>query len=75
LTVAKIKEDCTEFNKRSKKNKQIAEDKEDEIKKFREAAVDSECILNKLETKAWVNKRPEPEFKYKRLNNGTLIEM
>lgn len=74
LTVAKIREDCTEFKKRSKKNRQIAEDEED-ASKFREAAVDPECILSKLETKAWVNKRPEPEFKYKRLNNGTLIEM
>ncbi|XP_019696258.1 uncharacterized protein LOC105182323 isoform X1 [Harpegnathos saltator] len=62
--------------KKSKKRKncyELVED-DDAISKFREAAVDPGHILNKLDTKAWTNKRPEPEFKYKRLKNGTLIE-
>ncbi|XP_077255149.1 uncharacterized protein LOC143893529 isoform X2 [Temnothorax americanus] len=81
LTITKVTEDCTErrdpkeIEKRSKRNRQIAEDDEDAFSKFREVAIDPECILSKLETKAWVNKRPEPEFKYKRLQNGILIEL
>ncbi|XP_071571555.1 uncharacterized protein [Temnothorax nylanderi] len=81
LTITKVTDDCTErrdpkeIEKRSKRNRQIAEDDEDAFSKFREAAIDPERILSKLETKAWVNKRSEPEFKYKRLQNGILIEM
>jgi hypothetical protein len=45
------------------------------LSKFREVAVDPEHILNKVDTEAWVNRRPEPEFKYKRLKNGTLVEI
>ncbi|KYQ53768.1 hypothetical protein ALC60_07251 [Trachymyrmex zeteki] len=73
LTIAKIEEECTEHKKKSKRNKQIGED--DETSKCQEAVIDPEYILNKLDLKAWVNKRPESEFKYKRLKNGTLIEM
>ncbi|XP_011644984.1 uncharacterized protein LOC105432071 isoform X2 [Pogonomyrmex barbatus] len=61
-------------HKKPKESKQILED-EKALLKFREAAVDSERILNKSDTKAWVNRRPEPEFKYKRLKNGTLVEI
>ncbi|EGI63243.1 hypothetical protein G5I_08271 [Acromyrmex echinatior] len=73
LTITKIKEECIEHKKKSKRNRQTVED--DETSKFREAVIDPEYILNKLELEAWVNKRPESEFKYKRLKNGTLIEM
>lgn len=74
MTIAKIKEKCIEHEKKSKRNSQIVED-DDALLKFREAAIEPERILNKLDTKAWVDKRPEAEFKYKRLKNGTLIEM
>lgn len=74
LTIAKVR-DYTEHEKRSKRNRQIAEDDSDALLKFQEAAIDPERILSQLDTKAWVNKRPEPEFKYKRLKNGILIEM
>ncbi|XP_031834204.2 uncharacterized protein LOC116427689 [Nomia melanderi] len=42
--------------------------------KCKEVAVDPERILSKTDTKAWTSKRKEPEFKYKRLKNGTLVE-
>ncbi|XP_011706149.1 PREDICTED: uncharacterized protein LOC105461348 isoform X2 [Wasmannia auropunctata] len=74
LLTVKVGEEYTEKEKRSKRNRQIAEDDE-ALSKFREAAIDAEYILSQVDTKAWVNKRPEPEFKYKRLKNGTLIEM
>ncbi|KYM98371.1 hypothetical protein ALC62_10894 [Cyphomyrmex costatus] len=74
LTVAKVEEECMEYKKKFKRNRQIREDDETSSK-FQEAVIDPESILNKLDTKAWVNKRPESDFKYKRLKNGTLIEM
>ncbi|XP_018047141.1 PREDICTED: uncharacterized protein LOC108686379 isoform X2 [Atta colombica] len=74
LTITKIKEECTGHKKKSKRNRQTVEDDETSSK-FREAAIDPEYILNKLDLEAWVNKRPESEFKYKRLKDGTLIEM
>ncbi|XP_011332592.1 uncharacterized protein LOC105276562 isoform X2 [Ooceraea biroi] len=63
--------DCGKKFKR-KKYKIIEDD--DALLKFREAAVDSERILSKSYTEAWVNRRPEPDFKYKRLKNGILVE-
>lgn len=75
LTVTKVREDYTKHKKRSKSNKQSAEEDSDTLLKCREAAIDPEHILTKLDTKAWINRRPEPEFKYKRLKNGTLIEI
>jgi len=74
LIIAKVGEECTEHDKKSRKKRQIAENDED-LSKFREAAIDPEYILSKLDTKVWVNKHPESEFKYKKLKNGTLIEM
>lgn len=47
----------------------------DALFKFQEAAVDPEFIMSKSDTKAWFNKRPEPEFKYKRLKNDILVEV
>ncbi|XP_032680558.1 uncharacterized protein LOC116848509 isoform X2 [Odontomachus brunneus] len=71
-----ITEVHTANEKKSKKHKRCHElvEDDDAISKFREAAVDPEYILSKLDTKAWTSKRPEPEFKYKKLKNGTLIE-
>jgi len=74
LIIAKIEEECTEHDKKSKKKRQIAKNNED-LSKFQEAAIDPAYILSKLDTKVWVNKHPETEFKYKKLKNGTLIEM
>ncbi|KAL0126856.1 hypothetical protein PUN28_005310 [Cardiocondyla obscurior] len=73
LTV-KIKEDCTK-NKRFKGDMQTAEFDDDDLSKFQEVAVDPEHILSKLDTKVWANKRPESEFKYKKLKNGSLVEI
>lgn len=66
----------TVYEKKSIKRKKCHElvEDDDAMSKFREAAIEPEHILNKLDTKAWVSKRPEPEFKYKKLKNGTLIE-
>lgn len=44
------------------------------ISRCKEVAVDPEWVLSKIETKAWTSKRKEPEFKYKKLTNGTLLE-
>ncbi|KYN40906.1 hypothetical protein ALC56_04797 [Trachymyrmex septentrionalis] len=74
LTIAKIKEECMKHKKKSKRNRQTVEDDETSSR-FQEAVIDPEYILNKLDLEAWVNKRPESEFKYKRLKNGALIEM
>ncbi|XP_025995834.1 uncharacterized protein LOC105193021 [Solenopsis invicta] len=71
------KSENLEYERRFKRNRQIVQGMEDDksLSKFREVAVDPEHILNKLDTEAWVNRRPEPEFKYKRLKNGTLVEI
>lgn len=60
-------------SKKRKKYHELVEDNEAMLK-FQEAAVNPEHILSKLDTKTWTSKRPEPEFKYKKLKNGTLIE-
>ncbi|XP_012218099.1 uncharacterized protein [Linepithema humile] len=77
LVITESREIYTEDKKKSKKCKnyhQFAEDK-NALLKLQEAAVDPESIMNKSNTKTWINKRPEPEFKYKRLKNDTLIEV
>ncbi|XP_012540534.1 uncharacterized protein LOC105839060 isoform X2 [Monomorium pharaonis] len=80
LTIAKEIEqeklESMECERRIKKNK-IAEETEENqaLSTFQEIAVDPEYILSKVDTEAWVNKRPEPDFKYKKLKNGTLVEM
>jgi len=73
LIIAKVGEECTNHDKKSRKKRQIT--KNEDLSKFQEAAIDPEYILSKLNTKVWVNKHPESEFKYKKLKNGTLIEM
>lgn len=68
--------DETTHPMQSKKRK-IHTDIEDESKnlqKCTEAAVNPEWVLSKVDSKAWTNKRKEPEFKYKRQKNGTLVE-
>lgn len=73
-------EACTEHEKVSKKRKKhrkISKDPADDVdamSKFREAAIDPERILSKSDTRAWTSKRPEPDFKYKKLKDGTLVE-
>lgn len=41
---------------------------------FREIAVDGDYILSGEGTKAWTNKWTNREFRYKKLENGLLIE-
>ncbi|KZC07725.1 PREDICTED: uncharacterized protein LOC107185931 [Dufourea novaeangliae] len=53
---------------------EVAIDEKATLLKCKEVAVDPEKILSKTDTKAWTSKRKEPEFKYKRLKNGTLVE-
>jgi hypothetical protein len=69
-----ITEEHIECKKKSKREKRKIIEDDNALIKFREAAIDPEYILSKLDTKAWVNRRPEPDFKYKRLRNGILIE-
>ncbi|XP_070153635.1 uncharacterized protein [Polyergus mexicanus] len=44
------------------------------LSKFQEAAIDPECILSKSDMIVWTNEYYTPEFKYKKLKDGTLIE-
>ncbi|XP_078036998.1 uncharacterized protein LOC144470064 [Augochlora pura] len=44
------------------------------LSRCKEVAVDAERILSKKDTKAWTSKRGEPEYKYRKLKNGTLVE-
>ncbi|XP_076249699.1 uncharacterized protein LOC143188998 [Calliopsis andreniformis] len=68
-------EENAEFQNSSKRRKvKNTMDDKLNILKCKEVAVGPEWILSKTETKAWTNKRKEPEFKYKRLKNGTLLE-
>lgn len=49
-------------------------DEKTNLLKCKEVAIEPERILAKVETKSWTSKRKEPEFKYKKLRNGTLVE-
>jgi len=69
-----ITEEHAEYKKKSKREKRKIIEDDNALIKFQEAAIDPEHILSKLDIKAWVNRRPEPDFKYKRLRNGILIE-
>ncbi|XP_076294179.1 uncharacterized protein LOC143215706 [Lasioglossum baleicum] len=57
-----------------KRKIKVSIDEDAVMLKCREVAVDPEKILSKSGTKAWTSKRGEPEFKYKKLKNGTLVE-
>ncbi|XP_043250599.1 protein CUSTOS-like [Colletes gigas] len=64
-----------EVEKPQKKRKIPATiDDKKNLVKCKEVAVDPKWILSKTDTKAWKSKRKEPEFKYKKLKNGTLVE-
>lgn len=45
------------------------------LSKFREAAINPESILSKSDMIVWSSKYSKPEFKYKKLKDGILIEM
>lgn len=49
-------------------------DEKTNFSKCKIVAVDPERILSKIDTEAWTSKRKEPEFNYKKLKNGTLVE-
>ncbi|KAI4497145.1 hypothetical protein M0802_007629 [Mischocyttarus mexicanus] len=57
-------------HKRRKKSINNVKDKS----QLEEAAVNPEWILSKVETKSWTERRKGTVFKYKKLNNGTLVE-
>ncbi|XP_029161804.1 uncharacterized protein LOC114933427 [Nylanderia fulva] len=48
---------------------------DDTLLKFQEAAVSPESILNPSDTIVYNDKYSEPEFKYKKLKDGVLIEV
>lgn len=60
--------------KKSKNYHQSAKDK-NTLLKCQEAALDPESIMRKSDAKIWINKHPEPEFKYKKLQNDILLEI
>lgn len=45
------------------------------LAKCKEVSIDSKVILAKKETKYWTDRKPGKLFRYKKLNNGTLIEI
>ncbi|XP_076625344.1 uncharacterized protein LOC143343883 [Colletes latitarsis] len=63
-----------EVEKPQKRKIQTTIDDKKNFEKCKEVAVDPKWILSKTDTKAWKCKRKEPEFKYKKLKNGTLVE-
>ncbi|XP_034192531.2 uncharacterized protein LOC117609889 [Osmia lignaria lignaria] len=63
-----------EVEKSQKRKIETTIDDEENYIKCKEVAVDPEWILSKVETKAWTSKRKEPEFQYKRLKSGILVE-
>ena len=63
-------------NKKRRKPRILKEDDSVPCKiKFKEAVVNPEWILSKCDTKAWANRRKEAEFRYKKLLDGTLVEL
>lgn len=63
--------DCT--YKPRKKSREIETSKDNKLK-CKEAAVDPEWLLSKVETKFWSNKQKGTVYEYKKLPDGTLIE-
>lgn len=63
-----------EVEKSQKRKVATTIDDEENYIKCKQVAVDPEWILSKVETKAWTSKRKEPEFQYKRLKSGILVE-
>ncbi|KAK2579231.1 hypothetical protein KPH14_008200 [Odynerus spinipes] len=67
-------EDVPVESKNHKKRKKIIKEVTTDVSQFKEAAIDPERILSKIETKAWAERHKGSVFKYKKLKNGTLIE-
>ncbi|XP_076761801.1 uncharacterized protein LOC143429864 [Xylocopa sonorina] len=67
-------EESIEVKPRKRRKSETTIDDEATLLKCKEVALEPERILSKEETKAWTSKRKEPEFKYKRLKSGTLVE-
>ena len=67
-------EEALELQKPQKRKIKETIDDKANISKCKEVAVDPNWILSKEETKAWTSKRRGPEFNYKRLKNGSLVE-
>ena len=67
-------EEALELQKPQKRKLKATIDDKANISKCKEVAVDPDFILSKEETKAWTSKRRGPEFNYKRLKNGSLVE-
>ena len=63
-------------DEKSQRKRKIEATIDDEMNllKCKQVAVDPEQILSKVETKAWTSRRKGPEFNYKKLKNGTLVE-
>ncbi|XP_017760277.1 PREDICTED: uncharacterized protein LOC108550888 [Eufriesea mexicana] len=73
--VLTIEEENEEFPKFQNKRKiETIIDEKAYLLKCKQVAVNPEQILSKVDTKAWTNKRKGPEFNYKRLKNGILVE-
>lgn len=52
----------------------LEDDTRTNLVKCREVAVSPKWILSMAETKAWTERRRGTEFRYKKLNNGLLVE-
>ncbi|XP_050452912.1 uncharacterized protein LOC126852292 [Cataglyphis hispanica] len=72
ITTKKITKLYTK-NKEKLRYSQTMEDSK-ALSKFQEAAIDPECILSKSDMIVWTNEYSQPEFKYKKLKDGILIE-
>ncbi|XP_072758177.1 uncharacterized protein [Anoplolepis gracilipes] len=74
VTTKEITNLFTKDKEKFRKYSQNIEDSET-LSKFQEAAIDPECILNKSNAIVWSNEYSKPEFKYKKLKDGILIEI
>lgn len=76
-TCVTTKEITNLFTKNKEKFRKYSQNIEDSetLSKFQEAAIDPECILNKSNAIVWSNEYSKPEFKYKKLKDGILIEI
>ncbi|CAL1681273.1 unnamed protein product [Lasius platythorax] len=74
VTTKEITKLFTKHKEKLRKCSQIMED-DKTLSKFREAAINPESILSKSDMIVWSSKYSKPEFKYKKLKDGILIEM
>lgn len=77
LTVEEIdKEEASIINMSKRKRKLEKEENFDEILfKCRNVAVEPESVLSKLDTKVWTEKQKGVIYRYKKFNDGTIIEI